>query len=148
MISNSIVKSKLKRTFSLYEDLVSNLSGDELAKDLVGLPSNTIGQQIWCVIGARESYLNSILKGSWVGFSCSLEWNSTTDITAVLKSLTDSREKFLSAISELNALSENQQSLLLDLVEHETQHHGQLIRYLYALRIEIPSSWKKRYSLD
>jgi uncharacterized damage-inducible protein DinB len=34
------------------------------------------------------------------------------------------------------------------LLEHEVQHHGQLIRYLYGLGIERPESWKQRYALD
>jgi hypothetical protein len=36
---------------------------------------------------------------------------------------------------------------VLDLLEHEAQHHGQLIRYLYALKLAIPDSWKARYAL-
>jgi hypothetical protein len=38
--------------------------------------------------------------------------------------------------------------LILDLLEHEAQHHGQLIRYLYGLNLEIPESWKTRYALE
>jgi hypothetical protein len=36
---------------------------------------------------------------------------------------------------------------MIDLLEHEAGHHGQLIRYLYGLRREIPESWKKKYAL-
>jgi len=35
-----------------------------------------------------------------------------------------------------------------NLLEHEAQHHGQLIRYLYGLRLPIPASWKSRYALE
>jgi hypothetical protein len=45
-------------------------------------------------------------------------------------------------------LTEAQQRLVLDLLEHEAQHHGQLIRYLYGLGLQIPASWKERYALD
>jgi hypothetical protein len=27
-------------------------------------------------------------------------------------------------------------------------HQGQLIRYLYGLRLDIPASWKERRALD
>lgn len=40
------------------------------------------------------------------------------------------------------------EDFLFDLLEHEAQHHGQLIRYLYGLGIERPPSWKERYALD
>jgi hypothetical protein len=38
--------------------------------------------------------------------------------------------------------------LVLDLLEHEAAHHGQLIRYLYGLKLPIPAGWKRRYALD
>lgn len=35
----------------------------------------------------------------------------------------------------------------LDLLEHEIQHHGQLIRYFYALGLEFPKEFSDRYAL-
>jgi hypothetical protein len=35
----------------------------------------------------------------------------------------------------------------MDLLEHELQHHGQLIRYVYGNKLEFPESWKKRYTV-
>ena len=43
--------------------------------------------------------------------------------------------------------SEMQLGLALDLLEHEAAHQGQLIRYLYGLRLPIPESWRSRYAL-
>jgi hypothetical protein len=40
------------------------------------------------------------------------------------------------------------EALLIDLLEHEAQHQGQLIRYLYGLGITVPTSWKNRYNLN
>ena len=34
-----------------------------------------------------------------------------------------------------------------DLLEHEVQHHGQLIRYVYGNRLSFPGSWKRRYTV-
>jgi hypothetical protein len=30
---------------------------------------------------------------------------------------------------------------------HETQHHGQLIRYVYGLGLVFPESWRDRWNL-
>ena len=36
----------------------------------------------------------------------------------------------------------------LDLLEHETQHQGQLIRYVYGLKYKFPKSWAERWALE
>lgn len=148
MIEAGILKEKLQRSFGLYEDLIQNLKEENLASDLAGLPSNTIGQQLWCVVGARQSYLKAILAGGWQGFACGLDWKSTTNKTAVLQHLIDTKQDFLSSIEKLSSLTAAQQSLMIDLIEHEAQHHGQLVRYLYGQKIPVPATWKKRYNLD
>jgi len=38
--------------------------------------------------------------------------------------------------------------LLLDLFEHETQHQGQMIRYVYGLGLHFPKSWIDRWALE
>ena len=148
MIEAKTVKEKLNRSFSLYTDLVQDLNKENLEMDLVGLPSNTIGQQLWCVIGARQSYLKAIINSGWQGFACGLDWKSTGDKSAVQEQLRVSSEAFLSAIESMESLNSAQQSLMFDLIEHEAQHHGQLVRYLYAQKIPVPQTWKKRYNLD
>lgn len=148
MIEQSVLTEKLRRTFELYEDLVGSFQENELEKDLAGLPSNTIGQQLWCVIGARQSYLKAILAGGWKGFECGLDWKSTNNRNVVLENLRDSKKQFLSSIENSSSLTPAQQSLMFDLIEHEAQHHGQLIRYLYGQKITVPDTWKKRYNLD
>ncbi|MBK8233243.1 MAG: hypothetical protein IPK72_22375 [Candidatus Eisenbacteria bacterium] len=37
--------------------------------------------------------------------------------------------------------------LALDLLEHEVQHHGQLIRFVYGNGLTFPESWKVRYTV-
>ena len=66
------VADRLDRSFGLYRDLVPILDERVLAAKLGDLPSNTVGAQLWCVIGARESYARAIAAGQWSGFSCSL----------------------------------------------------------------------------
>ncbi|MNJ92526.1 DinB family protein [compost metagenome] len=148
MIEANILREKLQRSFGLYDDFIQELKEENLQLDLKGLPSNTIGQQLWCVIGARQSYLNAILSDGWQGFACALDWKSTGDKSAVQQQLADSKNAFLSAVQDMASLTSKQQSLMFDLIEHEAQHHGQLVRYLYGLKLSVPATWKKRYNLD
>ncbi|WP_261177856.1 hypothetical protein [Anaerobacillus sp. CMMVII] len=46
-----------------------------------------------------------------------------------------------------NSIDEINSNLLIDLLEHEVQHHGQLIRYAYANKIDFPKSWNFRYTV-
>ena len=56
MVSTAAVQRSFDRSFGLYRDLLAALDEDGLRSRLPGLKSNTIGAQLWCVIGARESY--------------------------------------------------------------------------------------------
>jgi hypothetical protein len=69
---NQQLKAKLDRSFKLTHDLVVHLDETCLNLDLPGLPSNRIAGQLWCIVGARESYTKAIESGGWKGFSCSL----------------------------------------------------------------------------
>ena len=139
----SILKENIQRAFTLTHDLVTHLEENSLILDLPNLPSNQISGQLWCVVGARESYLKAIEAGEWKGFSCSLR---TPDVKqSVLEALAESN-LHLSNIS-FNDFSEKQIKLAFDLLEHEIQHHGQLIRYVYANRLSFPESWHKRYTV-
>lgn len=109
------------------------------------MPSNTIGAQLWCVVGARESYSRAIKAGEWSGFTCSLvDPGSKTEVQAALgRSEADVSE----ALADVALRTDAASGLILDLLEHEAAHQGQLIRYLYGLKLPIPPSWKERYAL-
>jgi len=140
-----IVVEKLRRAMQLYDDLIEFLPEDSLSLKLSNLPSNELGQQLWCVIGARNSYLNALKAGSWQGFECPLSWEgakSKNEVAASLKSTAENANRFLCDASEFP------EDILVDLLEHEVQHHGQIVRYLYGLKLGVPTSWKQRYNLD
>lgn len=139
-----ILIKNVKRAFELTRDLVGNLSDAQLGKKLENLPSNPIGDQFWCIIGARESYLEAMKNEKWMGFSCSLE--HARSCVAIDTCLNKSEMNIIQFI-EQNNLSDTQLSLLFDLHEHEIQHHGQLIRYMYANHIPFPKSWNNRYTV-
>lgn len=133
----------------MYDDLVAALPEDGLLLDLPALPSNAIGAQLWCVAGARESYVRGIRAGAWQGFTCGLSAADTKrrDRVGTHLERTESLARECLDDPDIEWTAERER-LLVDLLTHEAQHHGQLIRYLYANRLRIPDSWKARYALD
>ncbi len=133
----------MDRSFTLTHDLILHLDESCLSLDLPGLSSNRIADQLWCIVGARESYLRAIEKGGWQGFSCSLATPLVKQ--AVLAAL----EASLQHLNEIDfsGLSEVQVELAFDLLEHEVQHHGQLIRFIYGNGLTFPESWNQRYTV-
>ncbi len=137
------LKERLELAFKLTYDLFENLDEACLQLDLPKLQSNRIASQVWCIVGARESYTKAIQANCWQGFSCSLK--SPGQKQSVLTALDATREK-LHAI-EFDGLTETQLDLALRLLEHEVQHHGQLIRYVYGNGLSFPLSWSERYTV-
>ncbi|MEW6713026.1 MAG: hypothetical protein AB1403_24615 [Candidatus Riflebacteria bacterium] len=131
----------MARAFDLTFDLFNHLDETDLAKDLPQLPSNSLSGQVWCIVGARESYFLAMQKGSWSGFSCSLK--NPGNKSRVLESLGASAHTILGL--DFEKLDDSQLELAFDLLEHEIQHHGQLIRYIYANRLNFPANWNARY---
>jgi hypothetical protein len=137
------LKAKLDRSFKLTHDLVVHLDEISLSLDLPSLPSNRIAGQLWCMVGARESYTKAIETGSWKGFSCSLTTPS------VKQSVLDTLEATHKRMNEIDfaELTDAQAEFAFNLLEHEIQHHGQLIRFVYGNRLSFPESWNQRYTV-
>ncbi len=140
------LRKRLERSGRLFRDLVAALTPEQLASDLGGLPSNTIGAQLWCVVGARESYVRAARAGSWQGFSCET-WTQDTRTPADIVDVLTATAADVAAVAADAPANSPAETFLFDLLEHEAQHHGQLIRYMYALGIERPASWRERYAL-
>ncbi|MCA3217982.1 MAG: hypothetical protein ING59_05365 [Burkholderiales bacterium] len=140
---HTLLKQRILRAFALTEDLVAHLDERALALDLAGLPSNRLAGQLWCVVGARESYARSLRAGQWQGFSCSVSEPRRKEHVAA--ALTRSRDDITAM--DFERMTEAQQAFALDLLEHEIQHHGQLIRYVYANGLKFPPSWTERYTV-
>lgn len=140
---NRNLKERLDLAFELTHDLVVHLDEAALALDLQGLPSNSIAEQLWCVVGARESYTRAIEAGAWAGFSCSLDTPRVKQ--SVLNTLKATRIE-LAAI-DFASLDAPRLDQMFALLEHEVMHHGQLIRYVYANGRTFPESWNTRYSV-
>lgn len=140
--------NRLALSNKLYLDLLSHFPDGTLEKKLANLPSNTIGQQLWCVIGARHSYIKAAQAGKWDGFECPLAWDKTVIVEEVRNALVSTAKNVSTFLSSASELSEAQVGFLFSLLEHEAQHHGQLARYMYGLKLGVPQSWKDRYHFD
>jgi len=99
------------------------------------------------VVGARESYTKSIRQDGWVGFDCSLSGPETAIQGAGAEGARSPKEALIEVIGDLE-WTDARERLLLDLLEHEAQHQGQLIRYIYALGRRFPESWATRWALE
>ena len=130
---------RLSSAFNLTYDLYESLDEQNLSRHLGNLPSNTIGQQAWCIIGARESYFLAIQLGEWQGFSCSLRDSKIKK--SVLEKLDTTRRNVISFLNE-NKNQHINHDFIFDMLEHEVRHHGQLIRYIYGNKLNFPDSWK------
>lgn len=137
-----ILVRRIRQAQTLTLDLFEHLSEEALRLDLPGLPSNTMGSQVWCIVGARESYLRALRQGAWAGFRCSLA--DRYDKSAVVSALRETAAQYQEFLQGERGYSE---TLLVEALEHEVQHHGQLIRYIYANRLGFPHSWHERYTV-
>ena len=140
---NQQLKAKISRSFKLTYELVSHLDEPALSLDLPNLPSNRMAGQLWCIAGARESYIKAIQTGGWKGFSCSLV---TPKIKQSVLATLEATDKALNDINFME-LTDVQIDLAFHLLEHEIQHHGQLIRFVYANGLTFPESWNQRYTV-
>ncbi|MBX3046755.1 MAG: hypothetical protein KF698_07145 [Anaerolineales bacterium] len=142
-----LLSARLDKATSLTNALAAQLSGEQLASHNGESPSNSIGSQFWCVVGARESYTRAFEAGAWQGFSCSLkEPEVPASVQAALAASQAALQAALAAASQ--PYDEPRQHILFDLLEHEAQHQGQLIRYFYANQIAFPPAFAKRYALS
>ncbi len=140
------VITHVQAMFAAHSELVEHLPEEALGQALP-VPSSTIGQQLWCINGARESFTSAIVEGVWVGYDNSLAYEDSARRAVVRAALESSARTFEAAIAGV-AWDSARHGLLLDLLEHEAQHQGQLIRYVYALPYRFPASWAERWALN
>lgn len=137
-----VITMRILKTLALTNDFYEYVSEEHLHLKIQNVPSNSIGDQVWCIIGARESYIRALIKAKWDGFSCSL--SDTKDKKLIVNRLQETYQELEHVLEEKTPRDIN---LLIDLLEHEVQHHGQLIRYSYANGLGFPKSWNERYTV-
>ncbi|MGW9586410.1 DinB family protein [Microbacterium sp. NPDC055455] len=145
---NDLLRRRFERSNTLYLDFLDTVPESRLGSRLADLPSDTIGHQLWCVLGARESYPRAAKAGQWQGFTSPVTAEQTTDAGALRSAFVQTAADLDPWIAGLAADDEESLRYVLALLEHETQHQGQLIRYLYGLGIDRPHTWQQQYALD
>ena len=145
---NDLLRRRLERANTLYLDFIDTVTPEQLASRLVDLPSDTIGHQLWCVLGARESYPRAARAGEWQGFTSPVSGEQSTDAAAVRAALVKTAAEVDEWVAGIDGGDEDSWRYVLALLEHETMHQGQLIRYMYGLGIDRPHSWQQQYALD
>jgi hypothetical protein len=133
------VLANIRARFRSYDELARQVSEDLMQKNLDVAKNKTVAEHLWCVVGARESYGRALSAGAWSGFECSVKDQGRESFIAALGS---SAEAFDRIVGEIVDWSAAREKLLVDLLEHETMHEGQLIRHMYALGQRLPRSWK------
>ena len=139
------VQEHLEAIFAMHQDLAETLP-DEAFSQKLSVPSNTVGAQFWCLIGTRESFARAIAAGTWSGWNCSMAGEDTTKKQKVAEKLQQAAQQIHAALSNVE-WNDARDGMLLDLLEHEAQHQGQLIRYVYGLKHKFPDSLASRWAL-
>ena len=145
---NHLLRRRLERSNTLYLDFVDTIPSEHLGSHLRDLPSDTIGHQLWCVLGARESFPTAARAGEWQGFTSPVDRDGTADAATLRTAFTQTAADVDAWVAAIDAADEDSLRYVLALLEHETQHQGQLIRYLYGLGIDRPHTWQQQYALD
>ncbi|MDW4572295.1 hypothetical protein R8Z57_05820 [Microbacterium sp. M3] len=145
---NHLLQRRFERSNTLYLDLLDTVPPEHLGSHLRDLPSDTVGHQLWCVLGARESYPRAARAGEWQGFTSPVTAEESTDAAALRAAFSTTAAEVDAWVASIDAGDEDSLRYALALLEHETQHHGQLIRYLYGLGIDRPHTWQQQYALD
>jgi hypothetical protein len=141
-----LIDTRLDAVFELYGELVASLDDRQLRQSLP-VPSNPIGMQLWCVVGARETWARAMTTGAWGPFGCSIaSFEDSQNPSLVAGALAASASAFQDA-ALASPTDEIRTDFKLALLEHESQHLGQILRYLLGLGIEPPPGWKKRFAL-
>lgn len=129
----------LKRRFNSYCDLINQVDGAAIEERIAAPKHKSLGEHLWCVVGARESYAKAIETGEWSGFGCSM---TTFEHEDFVEKLASSSKAVLDALDGVDNWTPERDDLLLTLAEHETMHEGQVIRHAYGMGRTLPPSWK------
>ncbi len=140
------VVEHLKALFAMHQDLAESLP-DEAFGQKLPVPSNTIGGQFWCLVGTRESFARAIRENRWAGWNCSISAADSQNKQKAVHALHQTAQQLEETLGDIE-WTDYRDGALLDLLEHETQHQGQLIRYVYGLKYKFAASLAERWALQ
>ena len=138
---------KLRMVFEMNNEMLASLENENLRLNISGKRSNTIGSQFYCIGGARESYGSSIMNNKGFEWIPSFSYGERFSKVSIYKYIHDKGNDLLDWLKS-NELNDEQLSLALDLIAHEYQHQGQLIRYFYANDLGVTPKVKSFWHLE
>lgn len=113
-----------------------------LAQRLPGIRSSTIGQELACLVRARQALVGGSAPSACRGLA-ELSGLSTAEALPQLNGLDKSvRNAFGRAVADGADLDR-----FWRLYEHELLHHGALLRYWRALDLPVPEDIARRYDV-
>jgi uncharacterized damage-inducible protein DinB len=135
-------------------DLLDVLTDADLPRKLPFPASQSIGYQLWCMLGSQESWIAFLHTGALSEWSCSLADTPRAELSVGLfrqrfQAADTALKAALAAVELLRPYENGLTPLIVQqmLVEHEAHHHGQLINFIYALDLPIPPSWAEQWAL-
>lgn len=135
---NTILE-RLRDRFQSWRDLAEGINDDMLDENLNVENSKSLRVHYWCVIGAREAYTKALAAGNREGFEWTLSTISASDLSEKLAASASEFDRVVGATSDW---TQERDTLLTELHEHEVMHEGQVIRLMYGLGHELPKSCK------
>lgn len=146
------VKNHWTQLRSMSYDLLDVLLEEDLTKKLPFPESQTLGYQFYCMIGAQESNIPYITEGDWLGFTCSLDYEEDLNKETIREAMEIADGQLFRALESIDLLKKFKGGTTpltnyMILVEHEAQHQGQLINFIYALDLPLPKSWEQKWAL-
>ena len=147
------LKSHWKNLRGRTYDFLDVLKQEDLTKKLPFPASQSIYYQLDCILGTTETIVDFMKTEKKTKWHCSLP-NGVTDmpIATIKKHLQKSDKVLFATLDKADLLKKQQDSTTplqkyMNLVEHESHHHGQLINFIYALDLAIPQSWAEIWEL-
>jgi len=139
-----LLVKKIDEIMTQYNDFLDFIGPDDLNKQLVLASSNTIAQHLRCVIAGRISMLDSFPTNKNFEWHVSIKDDELNDFKKMQFHLSKSGKDLMSMLTS-NDLNEQQKEILLDMINHEYMHQGQLVRYLIHHGMGYPQSWDKKW---
>jgi hypothetical protein len=138
---------------SMTYDYLDVLDQSQLSLKLPFPESQSIGYQFWCMTGAHESYLKELEFGDWQGFSSSMDQLEHPSPPAIKANMqrSDQRMAELLRTKDLGVRLDSGKygyGLVQLMIEHEMQHQGQLINFMFCHHLPIPKSWQDKWALS
>jgi len=133
-------------------DYLAVLKPADLALKLPFPEAQSLLDQLWCMVGAHESYLRELQDGSWQGFSCSLDALNDYTLEAIVSQMRKADQVMAEVLGVMDletslANGKRGYEVVQRMIEHEMHHQGQLINAMYCHHLPIPESWHLKWNL-